>query len=95
MDTGLDIEESRGPDYYWILAVDSNSSRPIIFGPYESEESARIVGFEKIQGAFEIYPLETRNKFRARDQLKYKRFERDMNMDDVFKRAKYKVDSEE
>lgn len=81
----------RGREYSWILAVDQATGRPIILGPFEDDNEANRIGFEKIQGSFEVYRLTTRNRIMARDLLKYKRFEQTAQLEQTLKRAKYKV----
>ena len=73
------------------MAVDQATGRPIILGPFEDDNEANRVGFEKIQGSFEVYRLTTRNRIMARDLLKYKRFEQTAQLEQTLKRAKYKV----
>lgn len=75
--------------YYWILAVDKNTGRPVVLGAYNSEESANRVGFEKIDGTFEVVPLPTRDSSKATKILKYKRFNQTAKLEEAFKRARH------
>ena len=78
-------------EYSWLLAIDKVSGRPIILGPFDDDNEANRIGFEKIQGSFEVHRLKTRNRMMARDLLKYKRFEQTAQLAETLKRAKYKV----
>lgn len=78
-------------EYSWILAVHAETGRPIILGPFEDDNEANRVGFEKVHGTFEVHRLNTRNRVMARDLLKYKRFEQTEQLEETLKRAKYKV----
>ena len=93
-DFGLGRErqrESRVP-FYWILAVDKTSQRPVVLGPYNSEEEANRVGFEKIGGSFEVISLATRDPQRATKILKYKRFHQTARLEEALKRAKHQTE---
>lgn len=92
--TGLDEDEPRqntkGREFYWLLAVDRPSGRPIILGPYDTESEANRIGFEKIDsGNFEVVPLATHNVQRANQLLKYRRFNQTSKLEEVLKRAKH------
>lgn len=79
-------------EYFWLLAVDKASGRPIILGPYDTEEEGNRVGFEKIDsGNFEVIPLNTRNVQRANHILKYRRFDQTAKLEEALKRAKHSV----
>jgi len=86
--------ESRVP-FYWILAVDKTSQRPVVLGPYNSEEEANRVGFEKIGGSFEVISLATRDPQRATKILKYKRFHQTARLEEALKRAKHQTGRKE
>lgn len=79
-------------EYYWILAVDKSSGRPLILGAYDTEEEANQVGFQKIDsGNFEVVPLRTRNVQRANRILKYRRFHQTERLEEGLKRAKHEA----
>ena len=84
-------ESKRMREHSWVFAVDQESGRPVILGPFADDNEARRVGFEKIGDNFEVYRLKTRNRIMARDLLKYKRFEKTAKLSETLKRAKYKV----
>jgi len=78
--------------WWWACAIEKVSGRPVVLGPYTSEEEATRFGFEKIRdGDFKVYPFDTYNRLAARDKFKYKRLEQQGQLADVFKRARYKV----
>ena len=83
----------RTRDYYWICAVDRVSGRPVVDGPYNSEQEANQFGFSKnINGGdFEVCRFATINKLNARDKYKHKILERTGDISTVFKRAIYKT----
>jgi hypothetical protein len=85
--------EGRAPkqEYYWILATDKSSGRPVILGAYRTEEEANRVGFEKIDGHFEVVPLNTRDISRANKLLKYRRFDQTNRLEEAMKRAKHQI----
>ena len=79
-------------EYYWILAVDKPTGRPVILGPFDTQDEANKIGFEKIDsGNFEVVPLNTRDSQKAKDKLKYRRFHQEAKLEEVLKRAKYQV----
>ena len=80
--------------YYWLLAVHSPSGRHIYMGPYDTEDEANKVGFEKIGDSFEVLPLKTRDPNRATKILKYKRFHRTAKLEEALKRAKHKTEKD-
>ena len=77
-------------EYYWILARDNSTGRPIILGAYNTEEEANQIGFQKIHsGNFEVIPLPTRDVGRANHMLKYRNFHKLERLEEVVKRAKH------
>jgi len=79
-------------EYYWLLAVDKVSGRPVILGPFDTEEEGNRIGFSKIDsGNFEVIPLNTRNAQRANHILKYRRFNQTAKLEEALKRAKHSV----
>lgn len=76
--------------YYWILARDNETQRNIILGPYRSEDDANRIGFEKIDGSFEVIPLKTSNVGNATRILKYRRFDQTSKLAEAIKRASHK-----
>jgi len=79
--------------YYWIMATHQPTGRAVILGPYATEDQASQVGFEKIDGPFEVLPLPTRDTGRATKMLKYKRFDRSARLEEALKRAKHDVNT--
>ena len=79
-------------EYYWILAVDKTSGRPVVLGYYHSEEEANRVGFEKIDGSFEVVPLKTTDSAKATKILKYKRFYQTARLEEALKRARHQTE---
>ena len=77
-------------EYYWILAKDNTTGRPIILGAYNTEEEANQIGFQKIRsGNFEVVPLRTRDVGRANHMLKYRNFHNMERLEEITKRAKH------
>ena len=77
--------------YYWILAVESTTGRPVILGPYGSESDAADEAFGKLGSAFEVIPLRTRDVGLATKILKHRRFVQSEQLSEVLKRARHKV----
>lgn len=90
---GYDYIEEEAPQrsdvYYWLLAVDRVSGRPVILGAFNSEEEANQIGFQKIDGNFEVVPLRTCDPARATKALKYRRFTQTSKLEEALKRAKH------
>lgn len=78
-------------NYYWILTVDRVSSRPVILGPYSTEEEANQIGFGKLGGSFEVVPLRTRDVGLATKVLKHRRFMTTDQLSEALKRARHKI----
>ena len=79
-------------DYYWISAIEKETGRLVVLGPYDSEDEANQVGFgAKLDGMFEVHKLGTIDKARATSEIKYKRFQQTQNLHESLKRAKHKV----
>jgi hypothetical protein len=87
--------EPTGQAYYWILAVDKTSGKAVILGAFDSEDKANRVGFEKIDGAFEVVSLPTRDSGKATKILKYRRFSQTARLEEAVKRAKHQGNKEE
>jgi hypothetical protein len=75
--------------YYWVAAVTSLTGQLVVLGPYDTEEEANQVGFEKVGGTFSVEPLRTKDVGRATRVLKYKRFHQTANLEEALKRAKH------
>ena len=84
-----------GRVYYWVLTVHKETGRPIILGAYATEEDANKIGFEKLDGSFEVIPLDTKDVNKATKMLKYRRFSQTARLEEALKRAKHKTDKEE
>jgi len=79
-------------NHFWACAIEKITGRPVVLGPYDTEQEANQFGFERIKdGDFTVYEFDTRDKFAARDKFKYKRLEQSGQLSEVFKRAKYRV----
>jgi len=77
--------------YYWILAVEGTTGRPVILGPYSSESEANDMAFNRCGASFEVIPLQTRDVRSATKILKHRRFEQSEQLAEVLKRARHKV----
>ena len=77
--------------YYWILAVEPTTGRPVVLGPYDTEAAANDMAFSKLGAAFEVVPLQTRDVRSATKILKHRRFEQSEQLAEVLKRARHKV----
>lgn len=78
-------------EFYWILATHAKSGRPIILGAYNTEEEANRIGFEKIEGSFEVVALGTRDINKANKILKYRRFDQTSKLEEAMRRAKHQI----
>ena len=77
--------------YYWILAVEPTSGRPVVLGPYGTESEANDMAFSKLGASFEVVPLQTRDVGLATKILKHRRFEQSEQLAEVLKRARHKI----
>ena len=75
--------------YYWILA--NVNGKTVILGAFNTEEEANRVGFEKIEGNFEVIPLSTKDTGAASRILKYRKFNQTSQLEEALKRAKHKI----
>lgn len=79
-------------DYYWISAIEKESGRLVVLGPYDTEDEANQVGFgAKLDGNFEVHQLGTIDKARATSEIKYKRFNQTKSLEQALRRAKHTV----
>lgn len=79
-------------DYWWAWATEPQSGRLIILGWYDSESEAYQDAIGKMQGIpFEVVPLKTRDRQFAKAKLNYIRLEKGTAVQDMVKRAKYKI----
>jgi len=78
-------------NYSWILTVDKNTGRPVVLGPYNSDDEANQIGFGKLGGQFEVIALKTRDVGLATKILKHRRFMETEKLDEALKRARHKV----
>jgi len=79
------------PVYYWILTVDVETSRPVVLGPYTTENEANQIGFSKLGYAFEVHPLKTRDVGLATKTLKHRRLMQTEKLEEALKRAKHQI----
>ena len=77
--------------YYWVLAVEPMSGRPVVLGPYPSEGEANDMGFSKLGTNFEVIPLSTRDVGLATKILKHRRFIETEKLNEAMKRARHKI----
>jgi hypothetical protein len=79
-------------DYWWAWATEPESGRLIVLGWYNSENEAYQDAIGKMQGIpFEVTALKTRDRTFAKAKLNYIRLEKGTAVQDMVKRAKYKV----
>jgi len=90
-DTAIAGDDFNSRTYYWILARDKTSGKSVILGAYNDESEANRIGFEKLEGDFEVIPLNTKDASRATKILKYRRFNQTSKLEDVLRRAKHKI----
>lgn len=75
--------------YYWI--VSTFQGRRIILGPEVDEARANEIGFEKLEGSFEVVPLPTRDQNTATRMLKHRFLVDTGDIGGALKRARHKV----
>lgn len=79
---------------YWIFAWSKVSGRPLVHGWYSTYDEAYKDGFVLIRdGEFEVVPLKTVDKTAARDACKAWRLRKANEVEEMFKRAKYKPEN--
>ena len=76
--------------WYWVSAITNVSGKPIILGPFDTEEEANMVGFNKVGGTFRVVPLSTKDPGRATRILKYMRLNQTANLEEALKRVDHK-----
>lgn len=84
-------------DYWWAWASEPESGRLIVLGWYNSENEAYQDAIGKMHRSngesipFEVVPLKTRDRTFAKAKLNYIRLEKGTAVENMVKRAKYKV----
>ena len=79
-------------DYWWTWATEPTSGRLIVLGPHSTESEAYQDGLTHLGGLpFEVTPLNTRDRLYAKDKLNHIRLEKGGKVEDMMRRAKYKV----
>lgn len=76
---------------YWIWKL--HQGRIVILGFEETENEAYTKGLSNFGGEFEIHETTTRDRQRARDEIKAKALNQTKDLDLILRRAKYKVNS--
>ena len=82
-------------EYWWAWASEPASGRIIVLGCNSTESEMQREAFEKFGklgiSDFEVIPLRTRERRYARDLCNAQRVDKGSKLEDLFKRAKYKV----
>lgn len=71
--------------YYWLITVSPTSAKPLLLGPYGSEQEAQQIGFDKVGGAFDIAALKTRDVGRASQILRAQRASTSRRLGDIIR----------
>lgn len=77
---------------YWIWQL--HQGRIVILGYEETENDAYTKGLSNFGGEFEIHESMSRDRTRARDEIKAKVLNQTKDLDLILRRAKYKVNKE-
>ena len=74
--------------YYWNLGL--ARGKWTVIGPYNTESEATEAGFRAFDGGnFETYELNTRDRAYATSQIKYKRHEKGMPLDEALEPVRH------
>lgn len=76
-------------EYYYIFAT--SQGKRVFLGPYNTEEEANRIGFEKLDGNFECIPLPTRDRSRATGMLKARLLDKSGDLENSLERVKHKT----
>lgn len=85
----LSQPKGKGGLWHWVTTV--YQGRRVILGPYDTEEKANAVGFEKLENNYEVVELPTRDRARATQQIRHRYFEKGDGLDTVLKRMMHKA----
>lgn len=76
--------------HYWIKA--NHEGKVVVLGPYSDERQAYEAGYSRLDGQFEVIPLNTRNPSAATQRIRAMRMENEgVNLGDALKRMKRKL----
>jgi len=78
--------------YWWVLA--EHEGKSVIFGPKATEEEAYNLGFDKLNGRFEVVSLPTRDRAKATSMLKARMFEDTGDLDKSLRKFRHKLEQE-
>ena len=73
--------------YYWIVA--QHQGRTLIIGPKITEEDANRMGFDKLDGNFDVVALPTRDRGKATSMIKARILDRTGDIDEATKRFRH------
>jgi hypothetical protein len=76
-------------EYYWI--VSSYGGKLVVIGPKNTSEEASEFAYQKLDSAFEIVPLKTRDRARATSQIKAMKLDSTGNLGESIQRAKHQI----
>ena len=75
--------------YWWVVAL--RNGRTILLGAYNTEEEAEKIGYNKVDGQFEVVSLPTRDTARATQIMRAKKLYGGSNLDESMSRMKHQV----
>lgn len=72
-----------------------HEGKPVILGPYRTEEEASNFGFQRLGSNFETYDLPTRDKARAASMIKARILQQTSNLDTALQKVRHQLPEEE
>ena len=79
--------------YWWLKTT--YEGRPLILGPYGTEQLANEFGFKHFGADFEAYELPTRDKSRATAMIKARILQQTSNLDTALQKVRHKLPDKE
>lgn len=75
-------------EYYWVWGWDGN--RRVIFGPFNTDNEANELGYQKLQTDYEVVRLNTRNEQEASRKLRFQVLDNTANLPEAMRRFRHK-----
>ncbi|MBA7498681.1 hypothetical protein ES704_01418 [subsurface metagenome] len=85
----LEAPQLRGNTYWWVTTI--HGGRTIVLGPFSSEEEANEVGYQRLDGNYNVHSLPTRDESTATRMLKGKKLKEDSTLGESLKRFRHKT----
>lgn len=87
--TGSGVVSSASRDFFWITTI--RRGRTVVLGPYNTEEEANEIGYQQLDGMYQIHTLKTRDQGKATRALKHEKLVDTSNLDESLQRMRHKL----